>query len=198
MEIKMNKLVLSVDKELAVPPTKWGYKEAECPLCHESYSISPGDGVRNNTLIEPGSPEWDETCPHWFCCICVDKMCEDGVDRCPFCDKDISELTEAHYDCVHGDDEVPPKWGYNQDTECPACHEPYTIPKDGCRNHDFAEEDTEEWDSLCPHWFCCVCIDKMCLDGVDQCPACHKDITELVATHYRCVYGSDSDVESDC
>jgi hypothetical protein len=124
-------------------------------------------------------------------------MCRDGITRCPFCDKDISELVESYYE-TDEEYEVPPKWGYDQDSECPLCHESYDIiPKDGVRNTTTIEQYSSEWDETCPHWFCCICLDKMCENGVDQCPFCDKDISELVDTHYECVYGSDEDEDED-
>lgn len=66
------------------------------------------------------------------------------------------------------------------ETNCPICLEEYSrelcILKDSNDNHGILSE--------CNHQFCCICLHRMYVADMNNCPLCRTDITELVGTYY--------------
>lgn len=81
----------------------------------------------------------------------------------------------------NGSKDFPPN---ETDETCPICLEAYDRElgrlQDGIRNSDF--------ESNCPHWCCCMCLEEMYKQhgGIEcRCPICKRDITDWLEAHYE-------------
>lgn len=87
---------------------------------------------------------------------------------------------ECEQEIYNGSKDFPPN---ETDEQCPICLEAYDRDsgklQDGIRNSD-------DFESNCPHWACCMCWDTMYKQDKDTycCPICKRDITYWLKTHY--------------
>jgi hypothetical protein len=97
------------------------------------------------------------------------------------------EECECEEEIYNGSKDFPPN---ETDEQCPICLEAYDRDsgklKDGIRNSTY--------ESNCPHWCCCMCLEEMYKQNEDdrcRCPICKRDITEWMDE----TYGEEDDDE---